>query len=146
MMLEFYEDLFSSYKEYMEENSQYIDKNSEYKQILKFSTKTASHFPIVTFNFSNCIDTDNDTIDKIEQFDEYYFTIDIYTKDKIIDKSTIASQIINNELTELTIKFFDSLNMKRSSCRPIFNIDDSILRTNIQYQCMRSTRGNIIRR
>lgn len=145
-MLEFYEELFSSYKKYIEENSKYIDKNSKYPHILKFSTNTSSHFPIITFQLSNFVDTDNDTIDKIEQFDEYYFTIDVYTKDKIINKTTIASQIINNELTELTINFFDSLNMKRSSCRPTFNIDDSILRTNIQYQCIKSTRGNIIRR
>lgn len=139
-MLEFYEELFNSYKKYMEENSNYKPR------IVKFNTNTSSYFPIVTFTLGNCIDTDNDTIDKIEQFDEYYFTIEIYTKDKITNKTTIASQIINNELTELTIKFFDSLNMKRSSCRPIFNIDDSILRTNIQYQCMKGTRGNIIRR
>ena len=140
MMLEFYEDLFNSYKNYMENSSEYKPR------IVKFNTNTSSYFPIVTFTISNLVDTDNDTIDKIEQFDEYYFTIDVYSKDKIVNKTTIASQIINNELTKLTINFFDNLNMRRSSCRPTFNIDNSILRTNIQYQCMISTRGNIIRR
>ena len=140
-MTEKYEMYFREYKEFIESNSKYGTR------VVKYNTHTSSYFPIASFALSNWTDSNNCTIDKIEKYDNVYFTIDIYTKDKIINGKTIASQIINNELIELTIQFFDKKNMYRTGCRPTPNIDTEILRTTIQYQCMiGNIRGNIIRR
>lgn len=140
-MTDKYEDLFEEYKDYIVKNSQYSAR------VVKYNTNTSTYFPIITFMLSNCINTNNCTIDKIEYYDAYYFTIDVYTQDKIVNKKKIASQIINDELVKLTIRFFENKNMYRTICTPTFNIDTSILRTTIQYQCLiGNARSNIIRR
>jgi len=83
----------------------------------------------------------------IEKHDEMYLTIDIYTENKNIDNTTIASQQINDELTDLTIKFFESKRMRKTLCRLTPNADKNITRRTIQYQGLVSRyRKNIIRR
>lgn len=142
-MIEKYEKIFKEYKSFIEENSQYNAR------VVKYNTNTSTYFPLITCILSDNRDTDNCTIDKIEYYESFYFTIDIYTKDQIIDGDiTIASQIINDELSKLTIKFFgEKLNMKRTLNRPTPNLDTSVLRKTIQYQCLiGNVRANIIRR
>lgn len=151
-MVEKYEEIFDKYKTFIENNSQYDAR------VVKYNNNTSTHFPIVTCYLNNNTDTDYCSIDKIEFYEAFYFTIDIYAKDKeieiteIIDGEevktyeTIASQIIIDELTKLTIQFFGGLNMKRTLNRPTPNLDASILRKTIQYQSLIGTRGNIIRR
>lgn len=142
-MIEKYEKIFKEYKKFIEENSQYNAR------VVKYNTNTSTYFPLITCILSDNRDTDNCTIDKIEYYESFYFTIDIYTKDQIIDGDiTIASQIINDELSKLTIKFFgEKLNMKRTLNRPTPNLDTSVLRKTIQYQCLiGNVRANIIRR
>ena len=79
--------------------------------------------------FSNIIIEDNKTTVKIDNEDE------------------IASQLINDELTNLVIKFFSAKNLKMTLCRLTPNADTSITRRTIQYQCLvSSARGNITRR
>lgn len=144
-MIDKYEEIFDRYKEFIESNSKYNAK------VVKYNTNTSAYFPLVTFTLSNNIDTDNVTNDKIEYYEEHYYTINIYTKDKKITNdninSMVASEVINNELTKLTIQFFDKMNMRRTLCKPTPNIDKSVLRRSLQYQCMiGNVRGNIIRR
>lgn len=140
-MIEKYEDIYAYYKKFIEENSQYGSK------VVKYNTSTSTYFPLVTC-LSNIIDSDESTKDKIEYFDAFYFTIEVYTKDKTIGTTVVASQVINDELTRLTIQFFgEKLNMKRTLCKPTPNLDNGILRRTIQYQCLiGNARGNIIRR
>lgn len=140
-MIDKYEEIFDRYKKFIEENSKYNTR------VVKHNTNTSTYFPIVCCVLSNNIDTDYATNDKIEYYEVFYFTIDIFTKDKTIDGQKVASQVISDELTKLTIHFFGELNMKRTLNRPTPNLDTSILRRTLQYQCLiGNVRGNIIRR
>lgn len=142
-MIDKYEQIFDEYKEFIEKHSQYNAK------VVKYNTNTSTHFPIITCVLSNNIDTDEKTIEGLEFYEAFYFTIDIYTKDKKNGQNiVVASQVINDELSKLTIAFFgEKLNMKRTLNRPTPNLDTSVLRKTIQYQCLiGNVRGNIIRR
>ncbi len=144
-MINKYNEIFQNYKEFIVEHSQYNPR------VVKDYTSTSTYFPIISCQLSNFVDTDYCTVDMIERHEEMYLTIDIYTKNKTIGdlsvSEEIASQRVNDELTELTIDFFNSIKMKRTLCRLTPNADKSICRRTIQYQGLVSTtRGNIIRR
>ena len=140
-MIDKYEEIYARFKEYIETNSQYNAK------VVKYNTNTSTQFPLVTFVLDDNKDTDNCTNDKIEFYEAHYYIINIYTKDKNRNGSTIASQVINDELTKMTIQFFNQLNMKRTLCKYTPNIDTNVLRRTLNYQClMGNARGNIIRR
>ncbi len=140
-MIEIYNELFKEYQKYIENNNRYDTR------VVKTYTSTSTKFPIISCQLSNFIDTDYCTIDMIEKHDEMYLTIDIYTENKNIDNTTIASQQINDELTDLTIKFFESKRMRKTLCRLTPNADKNITRRTIQYQGLVSRyRKNIIRR
>lgn len=142
-MTDKYDEIFDRYKEFIENNSQYGAR------VVKYNTNTSTYFPLITCVLSDNKDTDNCTNDKIEFYESFYFTIDIYTKDKTKGNNlVVASQKISDELTKLTIKFFgEIMNMKRTLNKPTPNLDSSILRKTIQYQCLiGNVRGNIIRR
>ena len=142
-MVEKYEEVFSAYKKFIEKNSEYDTR------VVKYNTHTSPTFPLITCVLSNTIDTEFCTIDKIEYYDSFYFTIDIYTKNITQGANIkVASQVISEELIKLTTQFFgEKLNMKRTLCRPTPNLDEGILRYTIKYQCLiGNARGNIIRR
>ena len=140
-MINKYNQIYQDYKEFIVEKSQYNPR------VVKGYTSTSTYFPIISCQLSNLTDTDYCTIDMIEKHEEMYLTIDIYTKDKTIGANKIASQLINDELTELTMQFFSSINMKKTLCRIIPNADQDITRRTIQCQgLISSARGNIIRR
>lgn len=142
-MIDKYDEIFNEYKQFIKDNSQYDAR------VVKYNTNTSTYFPIITCTLSDNRDTDNCTIDMIERYEAFYFTIDIYTKDKTQGANiTVASQVINDELTKLTLQFFgEKLRMKKTLNRPTPNLDTSILRKTIQYQCLiGNVRGNIIRR
>lgn len=142
-MTDKYDEIFDRFKKYIENNSQYGAR------VVKYNTNTSSYFPLITCVLSDNMDTEQTTVDKVEYYEAFYFTIDIYTKDKTKGPNIVtASQIINDELSKLTMKFFgEELNMKKTLNRPTPNLDASILRKTIQYQCLiGNVRGNIIRR
>ena len=140
-MIDRYNEIFKEYQKYIEDNNVYNTR------VVKTYTSTSTKFPLISCQLSNFIDTNYCTIDMIEKYDEMYLTIDIFTQDKIVDNETIASQLINDELTNLTLKFFESKRMKRTLCRLTPNADKSITRRTIQYQGLVSQyRKNIIRR
>ena len=142
-MTDKYDEIFDRFKKYIENNSQYGAR------VVKYNTNTSSYFPLITCVLSDNTDTEHATVDKVEYYEAFYFTIDIYTKDKTKGPNIVtASQIINDELSKLTMKFFgEELNMKKTLNRPTPNLDASILRKTIQYQCLiGNVRGNIIRR
>ena len=99
-MADKYELIFSEFKKFIEENSQYSAR------VVKYNTNTSSYFPIITCILSDNKDTDECTIDYIEKYEAFYFTIDIYTKNKTINGELVASQVINDELSKLTMQFF----------------------------------------
>lgn len=140
--------MIKEYNNWVKELEDFLNKNSLYEpRVVKNYTSTSTYFPIISFPLNNTVDTDYCTIDKIEKYDAFYLTLDVYTKDTTINGVKIASQEINDELTDLIIKFFNSKNMKRTLCKPTPNADKNILRRTIQYQGLYgNARGNIIRR
>lgn len=140
-MVDKYEEIFNRYKKFIEENSQYNTR------VVKYNTNTSSYFPLITCVLSDNKDTDDCTLGKEEFYESHYFTINIYTKDKTINSEKIPSDVINKELCKLTTYFFGEMNMKKTLNRPTPNLDTSILRRTMQYQCLiGNARGNIIRR
>ena len=141
-MIDNYEIIFDKYKKFIEENSKYNAR------VVKYNTNTSTHFPLVTCILSDNRDTNECSIDYIERYEAYYFTIDIYTQDKTVEGKKLASQVINNEICNLTMQFFgEKLRMKKTLNKPTPNLDTSVLRRTIQYQCLiGNVRGNIIRR
>jgi len=135
------------YNQLLKELNSFVSDSKYEPFVVKNYTSASTHFPIISCSLSNFTDTDFCTIDMIEQHQEIYLTIDIYTKSKIIDNEEFASQAINDELTELVMKFFSSKKMKMTLCRLTPNADKNIMRRTIQYQGLVSlARGNIIRR
>lgn len=140
-MIDKYEEIFDRYKKFIEENSQYNAR------VVKYNTNTSSYFPLITCVLSDNKDTDYCTLGKEEFYESHFFTINIYTKDKTINSEKIPSDVINKELCKLTTYFFGEMNMKKTLNRPTPNLDQSILRRTMQYQCLiGNVRGNIIRR
>lgn len=147
MIIDKYNEIVYKYKEYMENSSQYYTIDASKPLVVKSNTNTAPYFPLITMQLSNITNTNYCTVDKIENYNELYLTINIYTKDKVIENNKVASQVINDELTNLTMKFFESINLKMTLCRNTPNLDTSILRRTMQFQGLVGTaRGNIIRR
>ena len=138
-----YDLIFKEFKKFIQENSQYNPI------VVKYNTNASPQFPLITCMLSNNIDTEHCTNDKIEYYEAFYFTIYIYTKNKTQGANIVtASQVINEELSRLTMEFFGGkLNMKKTLNKPTPNLDTEILRKTIQYQCLiGNARGNIIRR
>lgn len=139
-MTEKYDLIFDAYKKYIESNSQYSAR------VVKYNTNTSTYFPLITFVQSDNKDLDKNSTKNIDYFESFYFTIDIYTKNQGSGAKLIASQVIDKELEVLTTEFFKKLNMKKTLNKPTPNIDSSIFRRTMQYQCEMGNRGNIIRR
>lgn len=146
---DFYEDLFQAYKKHIEENTSYGVR------VVKIFNNDSPYFPITTFSLSNSTDTDRCTNDRIEYYEQYYFSISHYAKDKTIEqtvnnmsiKKKVSAKEINDETRKLTLIFMKNLNLKKTQDRPIPNMDKEILRNIMQYQCMiGNARLNIIRR
>lgn len=130
--------LYLEYKTYIEKNSQY---NPKVVKNYNYDTQT---FPIVDFSYDDSVNTDNATHGGIEYYDREYFIITLYVK----DSGQTSRNIITEELLELTQKFMGRYKgMTRTSCKPIPNMDTSVLRTLIKYECLvGNVYGNIVRR
>lgn len=135
-----YEVIFDRYKKYIEENSIYKPR------VVKYNTSTSPYFPLITCPLSDETIAFKST-KKIEKIENIFFTIDIYAKDIVKGSKKIASQMVVDELKQLTYQFFeDGLNMNRTLSRPTPNLDTSILKHTIHYDCAINNRGNITRR
>lgn len=139
-MTDKYDEIFKVYKNFMESKSQYGVR------VVKYNTNTSTYFPLITFELSNRVDTDNKTYKNIDNYEKYYFTINQYTKNKKKGAVMIASQEIDKELEELTLEFLHKLNLKITVNKPTMNLNTSIFKRTIQAQGEINSRYNIIRR
>lgn len=139
-MADKYDEIFKVYKNFMESKSQYGVR------VVKYNTNTSTYFPLIKFELSNRVDTDNKTYKNIDNYEKYYFTINQYTKNKKKGAVMIASQEIDKELEELTLEFLHKLNLKITVNKPTMNLDTSIFKRTIQAQGEINSRYNIIRR
>lgn len=131
----YYDNIFNEYKQFILDNSKYAPR------VVKIATQTSTYFPIIT-----CMLMDNPddaiTQKRIYTSSNYYFTIEIYAK----EKNGVASQVIIDELKALTIEFFSNkLGMRKTLDQPKPNIDTSIFRQVLNYQCNIDNRGTITR-
>ena len=134
--------IYQDYKKYIEDN------NSYNAVVVKYFTNTSTTFPIISCTLFNNAATDYCTNDMIEQYEQYYYTINIYAKNKTNNGNTIAAQVIIDELVKLTNQYFgEKLRMKKTLSQPTPNADTSIFRHTMYFQCLiGNARGNIIRR
>ena len=134
--------IYQDYKKYIEDN------NSYNAVVVKHFTNTSTTFPIISCTLFNNSATDYCTNDMIEQYEQYYYTINIYAKNKTNNGNTIAAQVIIDELVKLTNQYFgEKLRMKKTLSQPTPNADTSIFRHTMYFQCLiGNARGNIIRR
>ena len=139
-MTDKYDEIFEVYKNFMESKSQYGVR------VVKYNTNTSTYFPLITFELSNRVDTDNKTYKNIDNYEKYYFTIIQYTKNKKNGAVMIASQEIDKELEKLSLEFLHKLNLKITVNKPTMNLDTSIFKRTIQAQGEINSRYNIIRR
>lgn len=130
--------LFLEYKEFIEENSKYKPK------VVKDFIASSTYFPIIDFKYEDSQNTQNATHGMIEYYDKEYFSVTIYAQ----DCGDISRNVISEELVELTHIFLGKhKGLTRTSCKPIPNLDTSILRTMMKYECYYgNVYGNIIRR
>lgn len=121
-----FNDLFLEYKKFIEENSQYNPK------VVKDFTYKSTYFPIIDFKQDDSTNSYNRTLDQIEYYDDEYFQITIYAQ----DKGSISKNVIIDELKNLTHVFMGiHKNMKRTTCKPIPNLDTDVNRLLMKYQC-----------
>ena len=142
-MQEKVKNIIDEYKDYIENNSQYGTK------VVKNNTIKSTYFPIISCIISNNTSTNEETNDRVELYEAFYITVNIYAKNKTKGANIkVSAQVIIDELVYLTDKFFNEFkNMKKTLNKPVPNIDQQILRQTMQFQCLvGNIRGNIIRR
>lgn len=133
-----FSNVFLEYTKFMKENSKYnLDITKDY-------IVGTTHFPTIEFKYEDSANTKNATHGMIEYYDKEYFSITIYAQ----DLGNISKNIISEELIELTHIFMGKiLGLTRTSCKPIPNLDTTVLRTLMKYECYYgNVYGNIIRR
>ena len=103
--------IFKKYKQYLKDNSKFAPN------LFNKAPKNLSIFPTIVLKETNNIEDSNYTsLDRKEFVNEITSTIDIYTKDMIIDGVKYPSKEIMNELKYLTFDFFQAWGFTRTQC------------------------------
>ena len=103
--------IFKKYKQYLKDNSKFAPN------LFNKAPKNLSVFPTIVLKETNNIEDSNYTsLDRKEFVNEITSTIDIYTKDMIIDGIKYPSKEIMNELKYLTFDFFQAWGFTRTQC------------------------------
>ena len=103
--------IFKKYKQYLKDNSKFAPN------LFNKAPKNLSIFPTIVLKETNNIEDSNYTsLDRKEFVNEITSTIDIYTKDMIIDGIKYPSKEIMNELKYLTFDFFQAWGFTRTQC------------------------------
>lgn len=103
--------IFKKYKQYLKDNSKFAPN------VFNKAPKNLSVFPTIVLKETNNIEDSNYTsLDRKEFVNEITSTIDIYTKDLIIDGVKYPSKEIMNELKYLTFDFFQAWGFTRTQC------------------------------
>lgn len=103
--------IFKKYKQYLKDNSKFAPN------LFNKTPKNLSVFPTIVLKETNNIEDSNYTsLDRKEFVNEITSTIDIYTKDMIIDGVKYPSKEIMNELKYLTFDFFQAWGFTRTQC------------------------------
>lgn len=103
--------VFKFYKQYLK------DKSKFNPNVFNRTPKNLSVFPtIVLKETNNTEDSNYTTLNRKEFVNEITDTIEIYTKDLIIDGVKYPSKEVMNELKYLTFDFFQAWGFTRTQC------------------------------
>ena len=121
------DQIYRDIKKYVQENSSFSPR------VVQKSLKQSDKFPLITVvrddNKNALLDTQYR-----ESIDQLLFNIDIYAQDKAVGNETISNVNIVNELISLVDYVMRRIyKMKRESCKPTPNLDDSIYRVTMKY-------------
>lgn len=103
--------VFKKYKQFLTDKSKFNPK------VFNKTPKSLSVFPtIVLKEINNTENTDYTSLNRMEFVNSLTETIEIYTKDMIIDGKKYPSKEIMNELKYLTFEFFQAWGFVRTQC------------------------------
>lgn len=103
--------IFKFYKQYLKDKSKFSPN------VFNRTPKNLSVFPTIVLRETNNIEDSNyTTLDRKEFVNEITSSIDIYTKDLIIDGVKYPSKEVMNELKYLTFDFFQAWGFTRTQC------------------------------
>ena len=128
------------------EFSEYIKSKVKYDIKIVHKTPKKAYFPTIVLKESNNRDSINGkTLTCHEYVNNMLYTIEIYTKDIIVEKKRIPSREIMWELKLLVFEFFRQVGFERISCEKGDYADFDVDRTIIVEQAqMSSWNKNII--
>lgn len=103
--------IFKKYKKYLQDKSRFSPN------VFNKAPKSLSVFPTIVLKESNNTEDSNyTTLDRTEFVEAITDTINIYTKDMVIDGVKYPSKEIMNELKYLTFEFFQAWGFTRTQC------------------------------
>ena len=121
--------LYSKYKEYIENNSKFSPK------VFNASPKKLPQLPTITIVEQNNIDVSQfKTLDNNQFVNQITTVVEIYTQDKVVEKTKYASKEIMNELKYLTFDFFRQYGCERISCESAEYYNKEVDRLVIMYR------------
>lgn len=102
----------------LKEYKDFIKKYIEYDiKILPKIPRSLSTFPTIIFKETgNSEYTNSTSLNKYEYVDNLLYTVEIYSKDIVINNECINSKQIINQLKQLTFDFFRNRGFVRLSC------------------------------
>lgn len=130
MIVEKRNEIYQNLKSYLVENSKYspIVLNKALRQYDKYPLVTLEE----TENSFNLATTRNR---KQEVISNVFFEINIYAVDIKTSNGTISNVIITQELEKLIDDVMSIyFGLRRTSCRPTPNLDDTIRKTTMRYE------------
>ena len=103
--------IFKNFKTYLQSKSQFSPN------VFNSTPKNLAVFPTITFKENNNTQNLNaTTLNRVETVDNITYTIEIYTKDMVINGNTYSKKEITNELKYLIFDFFQYLGLIRTQC------------------------------
>ena len=132
--LDIYNKVFKLYKEFITEKDMFGTS------IYKKAPQNLSKFPTIVFKeVDNFNSNFGKTINNEEFIDELMYSVDIYTKDKIIDGNQYSSEAVMRDLQYLTFEFFYKMKFNRESCKPTEYLDITVDRKTIIFSCTQNS-------
>lgn len=112
------------YKEFKD----FIQSKVDYEtKILPRAPKNLIKFPTIIVKESSNVDySQSKTLNGLEYADQLMYTIEIYTKDIVINNNLTPSRKMQQELKQLTFEFFRQCGFERMSCTPTEYLDITV--------------------
>lgn len=102
-------------------------------EITKLSKQETDRFPLVVLTEEDNVLSER-TLNHEETFSDLYYEVNIYTRDKVIDKEKhYAIDIARTISTEVDKVLNGQFHFERTLCRPTPNLDNSIYRITMRY-------------